>query len=236
MFSGFDAFTVDVGETAVFIRRKGSGPPVLLLHGFPQTHLMWHRVAPALAEEFTVVCADLRGYGASGKPPSRPDHMPYAKRAMALDIVRMMESQGFTHFSVAGHDRGARVAYRMALDHPDRIKRLLSWMRSPPARHFVGPTPGSRWPSGPGRCLLNPNRCPSGCSQGIRRPSWMLRSADGVRARPAFRLRSEPPTSQPYETRRPRTPSVKSTARPPRSTLQWMQRIGGQVAGSRARP
>jgi haloacetate dehalogenase len=124
MFDGFETATVDVGETTIFIRRKGSGRPLLLLHGFPQTHLMWHRVAPALAEDFTVVCADLRGYGASGKPPSRPDHAPYAKRAMARDMVRVIEAQGFGRFAVAGHDRGARVAYRLALDHPDRVERL----------------------------------------------------------------------------------------------------------------
>jgi len=124
MFSGFEASAVDVGETTIFMRRKGRGRPLLLLHGFPQTHLMWHRVAPGLAEEFTVVCADLRGYGSSGKPPSRPDHGPYSKSAMALDMVRMMEAQGFSRFSVAGHDRGARVAYRMALEHSDRIERL----------------------------------------------------------------------------------------------------------------
>jgi haloacetate dehalogenase len=124
MFSGFETSVVDVGETTIFIRRKGSGGPLLLLHGFPQTHLMWHRVAPALAEDFTVVCADLRGYGSSGRPPSRPDHAPYSKSAMALDMVRLMEAQGFSRFSVAGHDRGARVAYRMALDHADRIERL----------------------------------------------------------------------------------------------------------------
>jgi haloacetate dehalogenase len=124
MFSGFATSVVDVGETTIFIRRKGSGRPLLLLHGFPQTHVMWHRVAPALAEEFTLVCADLRGYGASGKPLSRPDHAPYAKSTMALDMVRMMEAQGFPRFSVVGHDRGARVAYRMALDHADRIESL----------------------------------------------------------------------------------------------------------------
>lgn len=124
MFDGFESSRVDVEETTIFIRRKGSGRPLLLLHGFPETHLMWHRVAPDLAEEFTVVCADLRGYGSSGKPPSRPDHAPYAKSAMALDMSRMMEAQGFRRFSVAGHDRGARVAYRMALDHADRIERL----------------------------------------------------------------------------------------------------------------
>src|SRR5687767_1725668 len=116
MFSGFEASAVDVGETTIFIRRRGNGRPLLLLHGFPQTHLMWHRVAPALATEFTVVCADLRGYGSSGKAASEPDHKPYSKTVMALDMVRMMEAQGFSRFSVAGHDRGARVAYRMALD------------------------------------------------------------------------------------------------------------------------
>src|SRR5437867_10408003 len=124
MFSCLESSAVNVGETTIFIRRKGSGRPLLLLHGFPQTHVMWHRVAPALAEAFTVVCADLRGYGASGKPPSRPDHAPYAKSAMARDMVRMMAAQGFPRFAVVGHDRGARVAYRMALDHPERIARL----------------------------------------------------------------------------------------------------------------
>jgi haloacetate dehalogenase len=124
MFDGFETSTVGVGETTIFIRRKGSGRPLLLLHGFPETHLMWHGIAPALAENFTVVCADLRGYGASGKPPSTPDHAPYAKSTMARDMVRMMEAQGFQHFSVAGHDRGGRVAYRMTLDHADRIERL----------------------------------------------------------------------------------------------------------------
>lgn len=121
MFRGFDTSSVDVGETTIFIRRKGSGRPLLLLHGFPQTH---HRVAPALAEEFTVICADLRGYGSSGKPPSRPDHAPYSKSVMALDMVRMMEVQGFHRFCLAGHDRGARVAYRMALEHTERVERL----------------------------------------------------------------------------------------------------------------
>jgi haloacetate dehalogenase len=124
MFDGFAEALVDVGETVIFIRRKGHGPPLLLLHGFPETHLMWHRVAPALAEQFTVVCADLRGYGASGKPPSRADHAPHAKSAMARDMVRLMEALGFRRFAVAGHDRGARVAYRMALEHADRVEKL----------------------------------------------------------------------------------------------------------------
>lgn len=124
MFDGFDAVRVDVGGTTIFARRKGDGRPLLLLHGFPETHVMWHRVAPVLARQFTVVCADLRSYGRSGKPASTPDHAPYAKSAMAIDMVRLMEALGFSTFSVAGHDRGARVAYRLALDHPGSVERL----------------------------------------------------------------------------------------------------------------
>jgi len=124
LFDGFTSSTVNVGETTIFIRRKGTGRPLLLLHGFPETHLMWHRVAPMLTPHFTVVCADLRGYGLSGKPESSPDHASYSKSAMALDMVRMMEAQGFSRFAIAGHDRGGRVAYRLALDHADRVAGL----------------------------------------------------------------------------------------------------------------
>jgi haloacetate dehalogenase len=123
-FSGFESTSIEVEETRIFCLRKGVGRAILLLHGFPQTHLMWHRVAPTLAEEFTVVCADLRGYGSSGKPPSTSDHAPYSKSAMAADMVQAMQALGFDRFCVVGHDRGARVAYRMALDHPDRVERL----------------------------------------------------------------------------------------------------------------
>ena len=114
----FEAADVETGETRIFVRRSGSGSPLLLLHGFPQTHLMWRDVAPLLAKEFTVICADLRGYGLSGCPPSTPDHAPYAKRAMARDMIVVMERLGFRRFSVAGHDRGGRVAYRMASVRP----------------------------------------------------------------------------------------------------------------------
>jgi len=124
MLEGFAAAEVPTGETTIFTRSSGSGPPLLLLHGFPQTHAMWRGVAPRLAHSFTVVCADLRGYGQSGCPVSTPDHAPYAKRAMARDMVTVMERLGFPRFSVAGHDRGGRVAYRMALDHPARVDRL----------------------------------------------------------------------------------------------------------------
>jgi haloacetate dehalogenase len=120
----FEPVEIRTGETSIFARRSGAGPPILLLHGFPQTHLMWREVAPLLARRFTVVCADLRGYGRSGCPPSAPDHAPYAKRAMARDMVALMEQLGCPRFSVAGHDRGGRVAHRLALDHPERVDRV----------------------------------------------------------------------------------------------------------------
>ncbi|WP_439497044.1 alpha/beta fold hydrolase [Bosea sp. (in: a-proteobacteria)] len=120
----FTSETIETGEAAIFLRRGGSGPPLLLLHGFPQTHLMWRDIAPLLAQDFTVVCADLRGYGRSSCPPSAADHAPYSKRTLAADMVAVMGRLGFPRFSVAGHDRGGRVAYRMALDHAERIARL----------------------------------------------------------------------------------------------------------------
>jgi haloacetate dehalogenase len=125
-FEGFTADEIRTEGTTIFVRSSGEGPPLLLLHGFPETHLMWRDVAPLLARSFTVVCADLRGYGRSGCPPSSPDHAPYSKRTMAQDMVTVMERLGFARFAVAGHDRGGRVAYRMALDHPARIERLAT--------------------------------------------------------------------------------------------------------------
>jgi haloacetate dehalogenase len=123
-FEGFELTTVDTGEATIRLRRGGSGPPLLLLHGHPQTHAMWHAVAPRLANEFTVVAADLRGYGESSKPPTAPDHEPYSKRAMARDQVAVMEALGFEQFNVCGHDRGGRCAYRLALDHSERVLKL----------------------------------------------------------------------------------------------------------------
>ncbi|UNY92294.1 alpha/beta hydrolase [Pseudomonas sp. M1] len=104
----------------------GAGPALLLLHGHPQTHAIWHKVAPTLARQFTIVVADLRGYGDSGKPPGEPDHANYAKRRMALDQVRLMQALGLPTFAVIGHDRGGRVAARMALDHPDVVSHLVT--------------------------------------------------------------------------------------------------------------
>jgi haloacetate dehalogenase len=124
MFEGFELATIEVAEASIRLRHGGSGPPVLLLHGHPQTHVMWHKIAPLLARNFTVVAADLRGYGDSSKPETTPDHEPYSKRAMARDQVEVMARLGFEEFSVVGHDRGARCAYRMTIDYPDRVRRL----------------------------------------------------------------------------------------------------------------
>jgi haloacetate dehalogenase len=124
LFAGFEAREVPTSRGAVHAMVGGSGPPLLLLHGYPQTHLMWHAAAPLLAERHTVVAADLAGYGASFRPAPASDHAPHSKRALALDQVQAMAALGFDRFAVAGHDRGGRVAYRMALDHPDRVERL----------------------------------------------------------------------------------------------------------------
>jgi haloacetate dehalogenase len=123
-FAGFTEHFVDIGGGTAFIRRGGHGRPVLLLHGFPQTHVMWHAVAPSLSEHFTVVVADLPGYGASRYLVDHDDVDAFSKRAIAAELVGLMQAEGFEHFSVVGHDRGGRVAYRMALDHPDRVDRL----------------------------------------------------------------------------------------------------------------
>jgi haloacetate dehalogenase len=124
VFEGFEEVDVATTDTTIHGRRGGAGPPVLLLHGMPETHLMWHRVAPRLAERFTVVATDLRGFGDSGKPPSTPDHAPYSMRQVAREQVEVMRLLGYDTFAVVGHDRGARCAYRMALDHPDTVIRL----------------------------------------------------------------------------------------------------------------
>jgi haloacetate dehalogenase len=125
MLDGFTRHAIDVGDDITIVARSaGTGPALLLLHGHPQTHVIWHRVAPRLAERCTVVCADLRGYGDSSKPRGAPDHANYAKRAMAADMATLMTALGHDRFAVVAHDRGARVAHRLGLDHADRVTRL----------------------------------------------------------------------------------------------------------------
>jgi haloacetate dehalogenase len=123
-FPGFEDRRIETSGASINLVTGGSGPPLLLLHGYPQTHLMWRNLAPRLAAEFTVVVPDLRGYGDSSKPPAGPDSSNYSKRALAQDQVETMAVLGFERFAVAGHDRGARVAHRLARDHPQRIDRL----------------------------------------------------------------------------------------------------------------
>ncbi|WP_295545509.1 alpha/beta hydrolase [uncultured Pseudacidovorax sp.] len=127
LFPGFEERRVDVGDgIEIAATLGGSGPPLLLLHGHPQTRAIWHKVAPTLAQHYTVVAADIRGYGDSSKPAGLPDHANYAKRAMAQDQVTLMRTLGFQRFLVLAHDRGARVAHRLAMDHPEAVRRLVT--------------------------------------------------------------------------------------------------------------
>jgi len=124
LFPGYKSEWINTRSGRIFARVGGNGPPLLLLHGFSETHVMWHRVAPQLAERFTVIIADLPGYGWSDMPESDEQHVPYTKRAMAKTLVEAMEQLGHVHFALAGHDRGGRVSYRLALDHPGRLSKL----------------------------------------------------------------------------------------------------------------
>jgi haloacetate dehalogenase len=120
----FEGLEVAVAGNTINVRRYGKGPAILMVHGFPRTSLMWRRLAPQLAENHTVICADLRAYGRSGTPASADDHLPYSKRAMAKELVDVMAKLGFPRFTLIGHDRGGRVSYRLALDHPKSVERL----------------------------------------------------------------------------------------------------------------
>jgi haloacetate dehalogenase len=123
LFPGFERRTIQTSGATINVRRGGSGPPLLLIHGYPQTHAEWHKIAPRLAQRFTVVMVDLRGYGDSSKPPDGENHANYSKRAMALDQVEVMKALGFDRFAVVGHDRGARVTWRLAVEHPAVVTR-----------------------------------------------------------------------------------------------------------------
>ena len=124
MFEGFEQQVLEVNGTTINLVKGGSGPPVLMLHGYPQTHAMWNKIAPRLAEDFTVVCPDLRGYGDSGKVEGDPEHLNYSKRTMAQDQVDVMKRLGFDKFFLVGHDRGGRVSHRLTKDHPDSVLKL----------------------------------------------------------------------------------------------------------------
>jgi haloacetate dehalogenase len=136
LFPGFIRKRVRTSGATINLVTGGEGPPLLLLHGYPQTHAMWHKVAPALARDYTVVCADLRGYGDSSKPKGVPGHANYSKRAMALDMVEAMAALGFESFNVVGHDRGGRVGHRLARDHGRRVQSLTVLDISPTLKMY----------------------------------------------------------------------------------------------------
>ena len=136
LFPGFTHRRIRTSGATINLKVGGNGQPVLLLHGYPQTHAMWHKVAPALARDYTVVCADLRGYGDSSKPKGVPGHANYSKRALALDMVEVMETLGFPRFHAVGHDRGARVAHRLARDHGTRVRSLTVLDISPTLKMY----------------------------------------------------------------------------------------------------
>jgi haloacetate dehalogenase len=136
LFPGFTQTKIRTSGASINLVIGGEGPPVLLLHGYPQTHAMWHKVAPPLARDYTVICADLRGYGDSSKPRGIPGHANYSKRAMALDMAEAMEKLGFARFHVVGHDRGGRVAHRLARDHGRRVQTLTVLDISPTLKMY----------------------------------------------------------------------------------------------------
>ena len=140
LFPGFERRRVRTSGATINLVIGGDGPPVLLLHGYPQTHAMGHKVAPALARDYTVICADLRGYGDSSKPRGVPGHLNYSKRAMALDMAQVMESLGFLGFHLIGHDRGGRVAHRLARDFPKRVRTLTVLDISPTLKMYENTT------------------------------------------------------------------------------------------------
>ena len=201
----FETAEIGTGNNTIFIRLYGRGSPLLMVHGFPRTSLMWRYVAPRLASNHTVICVDLRGYGRSGLPASAEDHYPYSKRAMANELVAVMDKLGFSEFDLVGHDRGGRVSYRLALDHPGAGATSRSVRCHPDLRGM-----------GPRRCEVRHDllamassfaegtasgKIPLGCSgRGIRRPVWPRllrpRSKSGVhrnlsRSRPGHAICEE---------------------------------------------
>ena len=140
LFPGFAERRVRTSDALINLVTGGEGSPVLLLHGYPETHAMWHKVAPELARDYTVVCPDLRGYGDSSKPKGVPDHSNYSKRAMALDMVEVMEALGYIKFDVVGHDRGGRVAHRLARDHGRRVRTITVLDISPTLKMYESTT------------------------------------------------------------------------------------------------
>ena len=187
---------------------------MLLLHGYPQTHAMWHRVAPAMAERFTLVVPDLRGYGDSSKPPAGDDHAGYSKRAMAADGVEIMEALGFGRFAVVGHDRGARVGHRMALDYPERVTKLAALDIVPTHKVFGSVDKDLALAYYHWFFLSQPYDLPETLIRAD--PTYYLRiksSDSGARASKSSTPKPSPNTSAASPTRRPSTRAARTTGR-----------------------
>ncbi len=218
MFEGFEIRDIPTSATTIRLRIGGSGPPLLLLHGYPQSHVLWHRVAPALAARCTVVAADLRGYGDSGKPPADPEHAAYGKRASARDMVEAMAALGHERFMLAGHDRGGRVAHRLALDHPERLERLAVLDIVPTRTVFRRDQSGDRDRL---LSLVLPDPALRSARAADRRRSRSTTctrsSAAGAAASRRSPRRRWPSTSAAFATRRRSMPPARTTGPRPRS-------------------
>jgi haloacetate dehalogenase len=179
MLQDFQVHPVERAGVWLHTRVGGSGPPLLLLHGHPQTQVMWHRVAPQLAQRFTVVLMDLRGYGDSGRPAATPDHASYSKREMALDALAVMTHHGFTQFQVLAHDRGARIAHRLAADHPQAVQRLMLLDIAPTLAMYTHTTEAFARAYWHWFCLIQPPPLPEAMIEAD--PAQYVRSVMGKR-------------------------------------------------------
>src|SRR5258708_2276734 len=188
MFDGFERKRVKTAGAEIALVQGGSGAPLLLLHGYPQTHAIWHKVAPQLARHFTLVIPDLRGYGSSRKPLPHADHLPYSKRVMARDMVEVMTVLGFAQFAVAGHDRGGRVTYRLALDHPERVRRIAVLDIIPTLEQFERLNRMSARPAYHWYFLAQPSPFPQNLIG--KAPDYFLDHSLGTWRRPAYALTS----------------------------------------------
>lgn len=224
MFKDFHTFTHDIDGVAIHGVTGGSGPPLLLMHGYPQTHVMWHKVAPALAAHYTLVIPDLRGYGASAKPPSDADHTPYSKRAMAADMAGLMAKCGHAAFAVLAHDRGARVAHRLALDYAPRVRAMILLDIAPTREMYANTTAAFATAYWHWFWLTQPAPFPE--TQINADPLFYLRKKLGSwgRGESPFAPKRCKPTRQQSKTPPPYTPCAKITGPPPQSTSPMTMR------------
>ena len=180
LFPHFDRRMISTRGANIFVRLGGNGPPLVLLHGYPQTHAMWHRVAPELAQQFSLIIPDLRGYGSSSIPADTQDHFSYSKRAMAQDVCDIMDSLGHAEFLICGHDRGGRVAYRLALDNPERVSRLAVLDIIPTYDMWHGLTPQLAMKTFHWTFLAQPVPWPERMIGVTRLPGWKQKSDHGT--------------------------------------------------------